>query len=151
MMANIPVTGRFTNFRDASPVITYASAPIQKRITVHHTLIMPRITVTISDELDEYLEENSGEDEEFDSKSEVMRHLANRGIEADDLETEIEMKQNKIEDLERQMGARDQVEEKVDLLANRIEEEQSSPDPPFFVEWVQWFRSRNDSSENNDT
>ena len=108
---------------------------------------MPRITVTISDELDEYLEENSGDDEEFDSKSEVMRHLANRGIEADDLETEIEMKQNKIEDLERQMGARDQVEEKVDLLANRIEEEQSSPDPPFFVEWVQWFRSRGGDSD----
>ena len=114
---------------------------------MHHTLIMPRITVTISDELDEYLEDNSGGDEEFDSKSEVMRHLANRGIEADDLETKIEMKQNKIEDLERQMGARDQVEEKVDLLANRIEEEQSSPDPPFFVEWVQWFRSRGGDSD----
>jgi len=112
---------------------------------------MPRITVTISDELDEYLEDNSGDDEEFDSKSEVMRHLANRGIKADDLETEIEMKQNKIEDLERQMGARDQVEEKVDLLANRIEEEQSSPDPPFFVEWVQWFRNRGNSKEDSDT
>jgi hypothetical protein len=54
-----------------------------------------------------------------------MRHLANRGLEADDLEREIELKQNKIEDLERQMGARDQVEEKVDVLAKRIEEEQS--------------------------
>jgi len=146
----MPVTGSFTNFRGASPVITYASVPIQKRITVHHTLIMPRITVTISDELDEYLEDNSGDDEEFDSKSEVMRHLANRGLEADDLETEIEMKQNKIEDLERQMGARDQVEEKVDLLANRIEEEQSSPDPPFFVRWAQWWRSRGGPDEEQD-
>jgi len=54
-----------------------------------------------------------------------MRHLANRGLEVDDLEREIELKQNKIEDLERQMGARDQVEEKVDVLAKRIEEEQS--------------------------
>ena len=107
---------------------------------------MPRITVTISDELDEYLEDNSGDAEEFDSKSEVMRHLANRGLEADDLEREIELKQNKIEDLERQMGARDQVEKKVDVLAKRIEEEQSAPDPPFFVEWVQWFRNRGDDS-----
>ena len=114
---------------------------------MHHHLIMPRITVTISDELDEHLEDNSGDDEEFDSKSEVMRHLANRGLEADDLEREIELKQNKIEDLERQMGARDQVEEKVDVLAKRIEEEQSSPNPPFFVEWVQWFRSRGDDSD----
>jgi len=150
VMVNIPVTGSFTNFRGASPLITYASAPIQKRITVHHHLIMPRITVTISDELDEYLEDNSGDDDDFDSKSEVMRHLANRGLEADDLEREIELKQNKIEDLERQMGARDQVEEKVDVLAKRIEEEQSSPNPPFFVEWVQWFRSRGDDDENGD-
>lgn len=111
---------------------------------------MPRITVTISDELDEYLEDNSGDDDEFDSKSEVMRHLANRGLEADDLEREIELKQNKIEDLERQMGARDQVEEKVDILANRIEQEQSTPDPPFFVRWAQWFKSRGDSDENDD-
>ena len=78
-----------------------------------------------------------------------MRHLANRGLEADDLEREIELKQNKIEDLERQMGARDQVEEKVDVLAKRIEEEQSDPDPPFFVEWVQWFRSRGEKPEND--
>ena len=111
---------------------------------------MPRITVTISDELDEYLEENSGEGEEFDSKSEVMRHLAQRGQEVDDLETELEMKQNRIEDLERQMGARDQVEEKVDVLAKRIEEGNSSPDPPFFVQWVQWWRQRGKSESSDD-
>ena len=110
---------------------------------------MPRITVTISDELDEYLEENSGDGEEFDSKSEVMRHLAQRGQEVDELETELEMKQNRIEDLERQMGARDQVEEKVDVLAKRIEEDNASPDPPFFIEWMQWWRQRG-KSESSD-
>ena len=111
---------------------------------------MPRITVTISDELDDYLEEHSGEGEEFDSKSEVMRHLAQRGQEVDDLETELEMKQNRIEDLERQMGARDQVEEKVDVLAKRIEEDNSSHDPPFFVQWVQWWRGRGESEGTDD-
>ena len=111
---------------------------------------MPRITVTISDELDEYLEKYSGEGEEFDSKSEVMRHLAQRGQEVDDLETELEMKQNRIEDLERQMGARDQVEEKVDVLAKRIEEDQSSPNPPFFVQWAQWWRQRGKSKDSDD-
>ena len=106
---------------------------------------MPRITVTISDELDEYLEENSGDDEEFDSKSEVMRSLAQRGQEAEDLETELDIKQNRIEDLERQMGARDHVEEKVNVLAKQIEEDRSSPDPPFFVRWAQWWQQRGKS------
>ena len=111
---------------------------------------MPRITVTISDELDDYLEEHSGKGEEFDSKSEVIRHLAQRGQEVDDLETELEMKQNRIEDLERQMGARDQVEEKVDVLAKRIEDDSTSPDPPFFVQWVQWWRERGKSEGSDD-
>ena len=45
------------------------------------------------------------------------------------------------------MGARDQVEEKVDVLAKRIEEEQLAPIPPFFVAWVQWFRNHGDDSD----
>jgi hypothetical protein len=45
------------------------------------------------------------------------------------------------------MGTRDLVEEKVDVLAKRIEEEQSAPNPPFFVEWVQWFRNHGDDSD----
>jgi len=108
---------------------------------------MPRITVTISESLDEHLEEESGEDGKFDSKSEVMRHLAERGLEADKLERDLNVAENRIKDLERQMGARDQVEEKVDVLAKRIEEERSSPDPPFFVQWAQWWRQRGKSDD----
>lgn len=40
---------------------------------------MPRITVTIPDALDEYLEGESGDSGEFESKSEVMRHLRPAG------------------------------------------------------------------------
>ena len=111
---------------------------------------MPRITVTISESLDEYLEEESGEEGGFDSKSEVIRHLAERGRDADKLERDLNVAENRIKDLERQMGARDQVEEKVDVLAKRIEDEQSTPNPPFFVEWVQWFRSRGESDDEKD-
>ncbi len=111
---------------------------------------MPRITVTISDSLDEYLEEESGGDGEFDSKSEVMRHLAERGQDAEKLERDLNVAENRIKDLERQMGARDQVEEKVDVLAKRIEEDKSSADPPFFVQWVQWWRQRGESENKGD-
>ncbi len=111
---------------------------------------MPRITITISESLDEYLEEESGEDGEFDSKSEVMRHLAERGREVDDLERELEMAETRIEDLRRQMAARDNVEEKVDVLAKRLEDEQRAQDAPFVVRWYRWWRRRNPDEEGSE-
>lgn len=72
---------------------------------------MPRITVTIPDALDEYLEEESGEGGEFDSKSEVMRSLAERGRDAEGF-------QERIDDLEEELESvceqRDQLQERVD-------------------------------------
>jgi Arc/MetJ-type ribon-helix-helix transcriptional regulator len=86
---------------------------------------MPRITVTIPDALDEYLEEESGDDGEFDSKSEVMRSLAERGRDAegfqeriDDLEEELE---SVCEHRDRLQGTADKVEDlkqKVERLEN---------------------------------
>lgn len=113
---------------------------------MHQVCIMPRITVTIPASLDDYLEEKSGDDAEFDSKSEVMRHLAQRGHEADDLEQELEIAENRIEELRQQMMHRENVEEKVDVLANRVEEQQRAQDAPFLVRWVRWWRGRNEQS-----
>jgi Arc/MetJ-type ribon-helix-helix transcriptional regulator len=108
---------------------------------------MPRITVTISESLDEYLEEESGDDGEFDSKSEVMRHLAERGREADDLERELEIAENRIDELREQMKHREQVEEKVDVLAKRLEDQEQSGTPPFPVRWWRWWQNRGDSGD----
>lgn len=99
---------------------------------------MPRITVTISDDLDEYLEEKSGDGKEFDSKSEVMRRLAERGIEAEDLEQELEITKNRLEELRKRMYHQDDVEEKVNTLAKRLEESEKARDAPFFVRWGRW-------------
>lgn len=99
---------------------------------------MPRITVTIPDDLDEYLEEKSGDGGEFNSKSEVMRELAERGIEAEDLEQELAITENRLEELRKQMYHQENVEEKVDLLANRIEKAEKTRDAPFFVRWGRW-------------
>jgi predicted nucleic acid-binding Zn-ribbon protein len=82
---------------------------------------MPRITVTISDALDEYLEKESGEGGEADSKSEVMRSLAERGRDAEDF-------QERIDELEEELAAvrneRDQLQEQaehVDDLETKVE------------------------------
>jgi septal ring factor EnvC (AmiA/AmiB activator) len=74
---------------------------------------MARITVTISDALDEYLESESGDGSEFDSKSAVMRHLAEQGRAAAD-------RADVVDDLEEQLAAvrkeRDQLREEVDRV-----------------------------------
>lgn len=51
---------------------------------------MPRITVSVSDEQAERIEDLAGEDGPYDSKSEVMRSFIHRAQEADDLERENE-------------------------------------------------------------
>lgn len=107
---------------------------------------MPRLTVTLSDELAEFVEEESGDDGEFDSKSEAVRHYLERGQEADDLEQEVDHLEAQLDDLRRQMYERENVEQKVDILANRIEETQVAADAPFFVRWGRWItRKWNDS------
>jgi Arc/MetJ-type ribon-helix-helix transcriptional regulator len=103
---------------------------------------MPRLTVTLSDELAEFIEEEASDSGKFDSKSEAVRHYLERGQEADDLEREVELLENRLDDLRRQMHVRDDVEEKVDVLATRIEETQQAADAPFFVRWGRWVSRR---------
>ena len=51
---------------------------------------MPRITVSVSDEQADRIEELAGEDGPCSSKSEVMRYFIQRSQEADELERENE-------------------------------------------------------------
>lgn len=108
---------------------------------------MPRLTVTLSDELAKFVEEKAEDDDRFNSKSEVVRHYMQRGRDADDLEAEIEHLEARRDDLRRQLYERDNVEEKVDVLANTIEEQQAAADAPFFVRWGRWCRRRWGSSD----
>lgn len=101
---------------------------------------MPRITVTISESLDDWLESQTGDSEGFDSKSEVMRHYVERGREADDLERELELAESRLDDLRRQMVERENVQEKVDVLATQVEEQRETMNAPFFVRWYRWVR-----------
>lgn len=86
---------------------------------------MPRITVTISDELDEVLEDKSGDEGEFGSKSEMMRYLAEHGRDAeelqqrvDELEDELEAVREQRDQLQERVGDLDDLERKVERLQN---------------------------------
>lgn len=59
------------------------------------------------------------------------------------LRDRLESREDRIDDLEDQLKKRSNVEEKVDVLANRMDE----PDPPFWVKWARWFRRDRDGAD----
>lgn len=65
--------------------------------------------------------------------------------ECERLRTRLESREQRIDELEEQLARRSQVEEKVDTLAKRVED-QDEPAPPFPVRWWRWVQSRSDAS-----
>lgn len=95
-------------------------------------------------------------------KAELEREAAERGVtrsehvrdvlwsrgEADDLRAQVkqlrdrvEQREERIDDLEEQLRRRSEVEEKVDTLAKRVDQD-GDPDAPFFVRWYRWYQNR---------
>ncbi|MFB6283643.1 MAG: hypothetical protein ABEK59_06880 [Halobacteria archaeon] len=88
---------------------------------------MPRITASIPEEQMELIEELSGENGEYESKSAVVRNFINKGErlhnlleEIDELESRLERKQKRIDQLEQQLTRRSQIESKVEDLPDKI-------------------------------
>jgi len=97
---------------------------------------MEPLTIRIRGETRESLEETA--EERGISVSEYVRELIEKGREYDDLEERLEAREDRIDQLEEQLAKRSQIEEKVDVLANRVEETEQ-PDPPWPVRWYRWF------------
>ncbi len=109
---------------------------------------MPRLTVTITEEQSDLLDEMSGDDGAYESKSAVVRNFLQAGEERQALREEIarledrlESREARVAELEEQLARRSQVEEKVDVLAERVEDRERAADAPFFIRWARWFRS----------
>lgn len=82
------------------------------------------------------------------SRSEYIRSILSDRHRADKLEKQLDTREARVEELEEQLSRRSQVEEKVDVLAKRVNDS-SGPTPPFPIRWWQWFRARgsNDMTE----
>jgi hypothetical protein len=78
------------------------------------------------------------------SQGEVIRNLLWSGLEAEKLRDRLETREDRIDQLEEQLAKRSQVEEKVDVLAKRVEDREQAADAPFPVRWWRWFRNRGD-------
>lgn len=77
-------------------------------------------------------------DERGVSRSEYIRSILADRHEADRLQTRLDTREERIDELERQLARRSDVEEKIDTLAKR----EGEPDPPFFIRWMNWWQSR---------
>jgi len=98
---------------------------------------MEQITIRLPEDL---LDDLETEAEEADvSRSEYIRDALRTREDTERLRERLESREDRIDELEEQLARRSQFEEKVDVLANRVEE-QTDPDPPWPIRWYQYFR-----------
>ena len=100
---------------------------------------MQQITVRLPDDLLDELE-TEAEDAGV-SRSEHVRDVLGTRENTDDLRERLEAKEARIQELEQQLARRSEVEEKVDVLAKRVDDA-NGPTPPWPVRWWRWVRGR---------
>jgi chromosome segregation ATPase len=110
---------------------------------------MKKLSVSLDDRHVDLLDGRQDRDE-IDSRSEALRRILDEyedlrtecdefRTECEDLRTRLEAREDRIDQLEEQLARRSQVEEKVDTLAKRVQED-AHPDPPWPIRWYRWFR-----------
>jgi Arc/MetJ-type ribon-helix-helix transcriptional regulator len=97
---------------------------------------MTRLTISLDDETETIVEENVGDDGDYESKSEFVRNCIQAHTEVERLRDRLETREERIDELEEQLARRSQLEEKIDTLAKQREE----PEPPFFIKWYRWWQ-----------
>lgn len=98
---------------------------------------MPRLTITITEDQNEYLDEISGESGEYESKSEAVRNFIQAGERTDELETKVERLQNEKQQLIEQR------QEHGDLV-EYVEEERSWRRQPLPTRLRWWIFGKDD-------
>lgn len=99
------------------------------------------------------------EADQITSRSEAVRRILSEyddlRTECEDLRTECEelrdrldSREDRIKELERQLAQRSQIEEKVDVLANRVERQEQTSTAPFWVRWKKYYFGNPENSEN---
>jgi len=81
----------------------------------------PRISCSIPEELDEHIE-SLVDDERFNSKSDAIRYLLDRGREADELKDKLDSREKRIEQLEDQLARRSNIEDDLEEVAETVED-----------------------------
>jgi len=93
---------------------------------------MPRLTITITDDQSELLDDLTSEDGEYESKSAAVRSFIDEGESKHELQAEIdrlrerlESREDRIDELESQLGKRSEIEQQIEQLPTKIKGEQT--------------------------
>ena len=89
-------------------------------------------SAAIRDMLDEYVEMRT-ECEDLRTECEDLR------TECEDLRSRLDAREDRIDELEEQLARRSQVEEKVDVLAEKVEHQDELTTAPFWVRWREYY------------
>lgn len=88
---------------------------------------MPRLTVTITEDQNDLVEDLSGENGEYESKSAAVRNFIQAGEEREELRAEVERlrdrlesREERIDELESQLRKRSNIEDKIEDLPDKI-------------------------------
>lgn len=88
---------------------------------------MPRLTVTITEDQNDLVEDLSGENGEYESKSAAVRNFIQAGEEREELQAEVERlrdrlesREERIDELESQLRKRSNIEDKIEDLPDKI-------------------------------
>lgn len=104
---------------------------------------MEQITLRIREDELEALDAEA--DELGISRSEHIRDILESRGETEWLRDRLEQRVARVNDLEEQLAKRSEVEEKVDVLARRVEDREAAADAPFPVRWLRWWRRYRES------
>jgi predicted DNA-binding protein len=101
------------------------------------------ITIRLRQDLIDRLEAEA--DEKDVTRSQYIRDILKQRHrdselqqEIEEIEEQLQSREDRISELEEQLSKRSQIEEKVDTLAKQ----QQDTKAPFFVQWYQWFKDR---------
>jgi len=93
---------------------------------------MPRLTITITDDQSELLDDLTSEDGEYESKSAAVRSFIDEGEskhelqkEIDRLQDRLESREDRIDELESQLRKRSEIEQRIEDLPDKIRGEMS--------------------------
>jgi len=93
---------------------------------------MPRLTITITDDQSELLDDLTSEEGEYESKSAAVRSFIDEGEskhelqkEIDRLQDRLESREDRIDELESQLRKRSEIEQRIEDLPDKIRGEMS--------------------------